>query len=81
MKELSSYAEILLKSIVCEPDLLKVSTFELDDKIKLDIMVSKEDMGRIIGKNGKTIQAIRTLIAVYAYQYKLPRVDVNVESI
>lgn len=81
MKELSSYAEILLKSIVCEPDLLKVSTFELDDKIKLDIMVSKEDMGRIIGKNGKTIQAIRNLIAVYAYQYKLPRVDVNVESI
>lgn len=80
MKSLEEYTEILVKSIIKKPDLLKVSTHDIDGIIKLDILVPQDVMGSVIGKNGRTIHAIRTLISLYAYKENLPKVEVNVES-
>lgn len=80
MKSLEEYTEILVKSIIKKPDLLKVSTHDIDGTIKLDILVQQDVMGSVIGKNGRTIHAIRTLISLYAYKENLPKVEVNVES-
>lgn len=80
MKQLEEYTEILVKSIIKKPDLLKVSTHDIDGIIKLDILVPQDVMGSVIGKNGRTIHAIRTLISLYAYKENLPKVEVNVES-
>lgn len=80
MKSLEEYTEILVKSITKKPDLLKVSTHDIDGTIKLDILVPQDVMGSVIGKNGRTIHAIRTLISLYAYKENLPKVEVNVES-
>lgn len=80
MKSLEEYTEILVKSIIKKPDLLKVSTHDIDGTIKLDILVPQDVMGSVIGKNGRTIHAIRTLISLYAYKENLPTVEVNVES-
>ncbi|MBD9075096.1 KH domain-containing protein [bacterium] len=80
MKSLEEYTEILVKSIIKKPDLLKVSTHDIDGTIKLDILVPQDVMGSVIGKNGRTIHAIRTLISLYAYKENLPKVEVNVES-
>ena len=52
----------------------------VDGTIKLDILVPQDVMGSVIGKNGRTIHAIRTLISLYAYKENLPKVEVNVES-
>uniref|UniRef100_UPI004026E32B KH domain-containing protein n=1 Tax=Candidatus Ventrenecus sp. TaxID=3085654 RepID=UPI004026E32B len=80
MKSLEEYTEILVKSIIKKPDLLKVSTHDIDGTIKLDILVPQDVMGSVIGKNGRTIHAIRTLISLYAYKENLLKVEVNVES-
>lgn len=63
MKELIEY---IVKSIVNVPDQV-VITEETDDQgIKFKLQVAEEDKGRVIGKQGRVAQAMRTLIRVKA---------------
>ncbi len=56
--------EKIVKSIVLDSDAVSVKEFETDDEnsILIQVMVSEEDMGRVIGKQGRTANAIRTLV-------------------
>ncbi len=75
------FAEYLVKSIVVEKDLVKVSLFDADEDITiLEILVPESEMGRVIGKNGKTSSAIRTIIGAYAAINKKPKVKINIDS-
>lgn len=75
------FAEYLVKSIVKEKELVKVSEFQADDDIKiLEILVPESDMGRVIGKNGKMSSSIRTLIQAYAAVNNMPKVKINIDS-
>ena len=75
------FAEYLVKSIVTEPDLVKVSEFEADDDITiLEILVPESDMGRVIGKSGKMSTSIRTLIQAFAAVNNMPKVKINIDS-
>ena len=51
----------LVKGVVTNKDDISIKEFSSDDVITIEILVKEEDMGRLIGKNGKTINAIRTL--------------------
>ena len=51
----------LVKVVVINKDDISIKEFSSDDVITIEILVKEEDMGRLIGKNGKTINAIRTL--------------------
>ncbi len=76
-----NFAEYLVKSIVKDKDLIKVSLFEADEDVTiLEILVPTDDMGRVIGKNGKTSTALRTLIQAYAAVHKMPKVKINIDS-
>ena len=75
------FAEYLVKGIVKDSELVKVSEFQADDDIKvLEILVPESDMGRVIGKNGKTSTSIRTLIQAFAAINNLPKVKINIDS-
>ena len=63
MKELVEY---VAKSIVNEPDEVKVEEEENEDGITLKLQVADDDKGRIIGKQGKIAEAIRALLRVKA---------------
>ena len=63
MKELIEY---IAKSIVNAPDEVVVTEETGDDGITLKLQVAEEDKGRIIGKQGRVAQAMRTLIRVQA---------------
>ena len=63
MKELVEY---IAKSIVNSPDEVVVTEETGDDGITLKLQVAEEDKGRIIGKQGRVAQAMRTLIRVQA---------------
>ena len=63
MKELVEY---IAKSIVNEPDEVKVEEETNEDGITLKLQVADEDKGRIIGKQGQIAQAMRTLLRVKA---------------
>lgn len=75
------FAEYLVKSIVKEPELVKVSEFQADDDITiLEILVPNSEMGRVIGKNGKMSLSIRTIIQAFAAVNKMPKVKINIDA-
>ena len=63
MKELVQY---LARSLVSHPDLVEVKETEQESAVILEVKVAKEDLGRIIGKQGRTAKAIRTLATAAA---------------
>jgi uncharacterized protein len=63
MKELVEY---VARSIVNEPDEVKVEEEENEEGITLKLQVADDDKGRIIGKQGKIAEAIRALLRVKA---------------
>jgi predicted RNA-binding protein YlqC (UPF0109 family) len=59
MKELVEY---LARSLVNNPDAVEVKEGERDAAVVLELRVAKEDLGRIIGKQGRTAKSIRTIL-------------------
>ena len=59
MKELVQY---LAKSLVNNPDAVEVKETEGETASVLELRVAKEDLGRIIGKQGRTAKSIRTIL-------------------
>jgi len=60
MKDLIEY---IAKSLVDNPDAVKVSEIEGEKTSVLELTVAKEDLGKVIGKQGKTARAIRTILS------------------
>lgn len=81
IEELKVFTEELVKSLVLEPDLVKVQDFEDEDgQPIIEIMVSSTDIGKVIGKGGKMAKAIRTLVQATAYNKGIKRVKINIDS-
>ncbi len=59
MKEL---IEMIAKSIVDYPDKVNVTEMDGERTVVYELRVAKEDLGKVIGKEGRTARAIRTLI-------------------
>ena len=59
MKELFQY---LAKSLVSNPDAVEVTETQNNGASVLELKVAKEDLGRIIGKQGRTAKSIRALL-------------------
>ena len=60
MKELIHY---IATSLVDNPDQVQVQETEQDDTIIIELTVAKEDLGKVIGKQGRTARAIRALLS------------------
>lgn len=60
MKEL---IEFIAKKMVEHPEDVQVRLIEGEESQNYELQVNPEDMGRIIGKNGRTAKAIRTLVS------------------
>ncbi len=59
MKEL---IEFIAKSLVSNPDQVEINEVQGDKTTIVELKVAQEDMGKVIGKQGKTARAIRTLL-------------------
>ncbi len=59
MKDLVDY---LAKSLVDNPDAVEVKETQGETASVLELRVAKEDLGRIIGKQGRTAKSIRTIL-------------------
>jgi len=60
MKELITY---IAQALVDNPEEVLVTEVEGGQTLIMELKVAKEDMGKIIGKHGRTAQAIRTLLS------------------
>ena len=78
---IKDFTEYLVKSIVTEPDMVRVSEFGgEEDSIILEVIVTEKDRGVVIGKSGSTAKAIRTLVQAHAYILGLNQVKINIDS-
>jgi predicted RNA-binding protein YlqC (UPF0109 family) len=59
---MTDLVKYLAKSLVATPDAVEVSETTGDRGTVLQLKVAKEDLGRIIGKQGRTAKSIRTLM-------------------
>lgn len=58
--------EYLAKSLVDNPDLVKVKEIEGSQSLIIELSVAPEDMGKVIGKQGRIAKAIRTVVKAAA---------------
>ncbi len=65
-ENLQGLVEFVAKSLVDETEEVKVDQYQRGNTIHLELNVSKEDMGRVIGKGGQVANAVRTLLKVAA---------------
>ena len=77
VKDLEHFVDYIVRSLVDEPDAVRVISEVGQDSNIIKIDCKKEDIGKIIGKRGKTIMAIRSLVSGAAGRLK-KRVTVEV---
>ena len=71
--------EYIVKNLVNYPEDVEISEEQVNEKIVLRLKVNKEDMGRVIGKEGRIIRSVREII--YAYSMKNhEKVSVEIEE-
>ncbi len=63
MKELILY---IVTALVDQPDQVQVKETEQDDTILVELTVAKGDLGKVIGKQGRTARAMRSLLSAAA---------------
>ena len=78
LRELEGFVDYVVKALVDYPDEVTVDTVDKEDgSTSIQIRCRKEDIGKIVGKRGKTIMAIRSLVSGAAGRQR-KRVSVDV---
>jgi predicted RNA-binding protein YlqC (UPF0109 family) len=67
MKDLIQY---IAQSLVDHPEHVTVSEVEGNQTTVLELKVSKDDLGKVIGKQGRTAQAMRTILSAVSSKLK-----------
>ncbi len=74
--------EMIVKSLVKDPDSVSVKQFETEDnEISIEVVVSEDEAGNLIGKAGKTINSIRTILQASSFLKDNKRVKVNITTV
>ncbi len=61
--ELKHLVEIMAKALVDFPDQVFVSEVEGEQTTVIELKVAREDLGKVIGKEGRTARSLRTILA------------------
>jgi predicted RNA-binding protein YlqC (UPF0109 family) len=77
MEELIKY---ILNKIVDHPGDFKIESSQNEEMVTITAKLNPEDMGKVIGKGGKTISAIRSLVKILAAKNQ-KRFNFNVEAL
>ncbi len=63
MQELVS---TLVRGLVREPDRVRVYEEDANGRLVIEVLVDEDDRGRVIGREGRTVNALRTIVAAVA---------------
>ena len=74
--------ENIIKKIVSDPESVSVKEFETEEEntIQIEVLISADDMGKVIGKDGKIINSIRTIVQASSSLEDNKKVKINVDS-
>ena len=80
--DLVKMTEYLVKNLVSDKDSVVVKEFPSEDEkeIIIEVLVNEEDMGKVIGRNGKIANSIRTLVQASSYLQDNKHVKINIEN-
>jgi len=63
--------EYLARALVDQPDRVRVEAFEEDDgTLVLELQVAEDDTGKVIGRGGRTVAALRTVVKAAAVRHE-----------
>ena len=77
LRDMEAFVEYVVKALVDYPAEVVIATVDNDEGATIQIRCRKEDIGKIVGKRGKTIMAIRSLVSGAAGRQR-KRVSVDV---
>ena len=80
--KLVELTEIIVKELLKDKDSVSVKEFpsENENEITIQIMVSEDEIGRVIGKQGKIANALRVVVQASSYTNENKRVNINIDS-
>lgn len=67
----------MVSALVDEPDNVEVQSTECDGLVTLHVTVAKSDVGKVIGKQGRTARSLRTILACASMKTKM-RCELNI---
>ncbi len=70
MEELRHLVEVMAKALVDFPEHVHVSEVEGEQTTVIELKVAKEDLGKVIGKEGRTARSLRTILAAVSTKLK-----------
>jgi predicted RNA-binding protein YlqC (UPF0109 family) len=70
--------EIVVRALVDDPDAVRVEELDDDGTVVLEVHVADDDLGRVIGRDGRVANAIRTLAKAAATAQDAGRVSVEI---
>ena len=81
--DLIKLTEEIILSLVEEKDIVAVKEFpsENEKEILIEVMISENDMPKVIGKNGKVINSVRTIAQASSYLKDNKQIKINIDSI
>lgn len=81
--DLLKLTEEIILSLVDDKEIVAVKQFpsENEDEVLLEVLISEDDMPKVIGKGGKVINSIRTIVQASSYLKDNKKVKINVDSI
>ena len=77
---LSDLTEFLVKCLVSDPDSVAVKQLDDEDMITIEVLVSSDDMGKVIGKGGVIANSIRNIVQASSHLNGGSRVKINIDS-
>lgn len=81
--DIGKLIEDIIVSLVEDKEMVKVKEFPSDNEreILFEVVISEADMPRVIGKNGKVINSVRTIAQASSYLQDNKQVKINIDSI
>jgi predicted RNA-binding protein YlqC (UPF0109 family) len=67
--DIRALIEQIAKALVDEPDQVAINEVESDDATVLELKVAPNDLGKVIGKQGRTARAMRTLLGAAGMKF------------
>lgn len=73
--------EMIIKSLVSDPESVSVKEFEEEDGILIEVVVNEEEAGAIIGKSGKIANSVRTIVQASSNLKDRKKVKINITTL
>ena len=78
MERIQEFVEYIVRSLVSDHEHVLVNVSEEHNTVRVNVNVAQDDIGRIIGRKGRTVNSIRSLLRVLGSQSGM-RVELDIE--